>query len=71
METGVVGGGWGVVHFAHVVELPGGEDEKGTSGAGFEALALGFPKGGDGFLLQVDEGVAFVEAFLLEEGSAF
>ena len=55
VETLVVGG-------QLVFDTPGRKDEKRTSGAGIEAAALGLPVGGDGFLLEVDDGEALVDS---------
>lgn len=71
VETGEVGVGWDMVHLAHVVELPGREDEERALGACLEALKLGFPVLGDGLFLQVDEWIALFEAFVLHHLLAF
>ena len=44
-----------------VFDAPGREDEERAAGAGLEAAALGLPVGGDGFLLEVDDGEALVD----------
>ena len=54
VQTLVVGG-------QLVFDAPGRKDEERTSGAGIEAAALGLPVGGDGFLLEVDDGEALVD----------
>ena len=54
VETLVVGG-------QLVFDTPGRKDEERAAGAGLEAAALGLPVGGDGFLLEVDDGEALVD----------
>lgn len=56
VEDGVICTRRDAAHGAHLLGLPGGDDEEAAAEASLEALLLGFPVGADGFFLEVDEG---------------
>ena len=60
----VVGVGGHAVDLGHRIESPWRENEQRAVGAGLKSHPLGFPKGSDGFLLDVDEGITVLEAFV-------
>ena len=67
VETAVAAVGRHSCHVAHSVEIPRGENQQAAVGAGVETAAFGFPVRADGLVLQVDEGVAFGQAFVLHQ----
>ena len=58
MEDAVVGFLWDAVDIADVFGRPGGKDEEGAVLTGMETGGFGFPITGDGFFLDMDEGIA-------------
>lgn len=52
-------------HIAQFVSLPGCQYQQSSAGAGLKACLLGFSQRTDGFLLQVYERVALLQAFSL------
>ena len=64
METAVVGVGGHSVDCCHRVEAPWRKDEQAAVSAGLKPRPLGFPIGGDGLFLDMDEGIAVVETFV-------
>ena len=58
MEDAVVGFLWDAVDIADVFGRPGGKDEEGAILTGMETGGFGFPITGDGFFLDMDEGIA-------------
>lgn len=65
MEDGIVGGAWHAFHIADILGMPWGEDEERALYACVEARLLGLPVAADGFLLQMDQWIAFLYAAVL------